>query len=332
VLRLGLLAASRIAHDAVIVPALEVEGVDVVAVAARELTRAQEAAGRWSLRSSFGSYAELVTADDVDAVYIGLPAALHRPWAIAAIEAGKHVLCEKPLAANGDDARRLADAARASDVVVMEAYHWRYHPFAGQIHDVLDSGVLGSIERVEASFTLPDGAIATGDIRWDLALGGGALMDLGCYPLQWVRFAVGAEPDVVSAQAVCPVPEVDGELTAELSWPGGVTGRIHASMMASEAAAELAVTGSAGVLRAHNPLAPQRGASLEVVGAGERVESVPERTTTYFHQLRAFRDAIATGAPFPTTIDDGVRVMELIDRCYRAAGLSPRPTWPETVQ
>ena len=115
----------------------------------------------------------------------------------------------RPLAANADDARLIADAARAGDVVDMEAFHWRYHPFAQQVRDVVESGVLGRIDRIDAAFDIPDGAIARDDIRWDLPLGGGATMDLGCYPIQWVRWAAGSDPDVVSAEAVCPVDGVE---------------------------------------------------------------------------------------------------------------------------
>lgn len=327
--RLGLIAASRIAEPAVVDPARDVDGVDITAVAARDLGRAREAADRWSIPGAFGSYAELIASDDVDAVYIGTPASLHRAWAIAAIEAGKHVLCEKPFAANADDARRIADAARAGDVVVMEAFHWRYHPYAAQIRAVLDSGVLGRVDRIEAVFDVPAGEIDIDDIRFDLSIGGGSTMDLGCYPIQWVRFAADADPDVVSAEAVCPVPGVDGSLTAELRWPSGVTGSIGSSMIAAgdRMVASLRVTGELGTLTATNPLAPQIGGALLTIETSDgRTEQQVDRSATYFHQLVAFRDAIVDGAAFATTADDGVRNMEIVDACYRAAGLEPRPT------
>ncbi|MDJ0768943.1 MAG: Gfo/Idh/MocA family oxidoreductase [Ilumatobacter sp.] len=330
--RLGLLAASRIADRAVVAPARDVDGVRLMAVAARDRARAEAAAEKWRLDRAFGSYEQLIESPDVDAVYIGTPASFHRPWAIAAIEAGKHVLCEKPFAANADDARLIADAARSSDVVVMEAFHWRYHPYAGQIRSVLDSGALGRIDRIEAVFDIPDGWIPRDDIRWDLSIGGGATMDLGCYPIQWVRFAASEDPsdmpDVVSAEAVCPVEGVDGSLRAELRWPSGVTGSIHSSMIADgdDVAAWLRVTGERGTMLATNPLAPQQGnATLTVETESGSTSEEIERSATYFHQLIAFRDAIVDGAPFPTTADDGVRNMEIIDACYRAAGLEPRP-------
>jgi predicted dehydrogenase len=278
----------------------------------------------------FDSYEALLESPDVDAVYIGTPASLHRQPAIAAIAAGKHVLCEKPFAANADDARLIADAARTSpDVVVMEAFHWRYHPYAQQIRDVLESGVLGALQHVDAVFDIPDGNISRDDIRWSLPLGGGATMDLGCYSIQWARFAAGGDPDVVSAHAECPVAGVDGSLVAELRWPSGVTGRVGSSMIAPGGAVDvhLRVIGERGEMLATNPLAPQNGGALLTVETDSgKVTHEVDPSATYFHQLVAFRDAILHGVPFPTTADDGVRNMEIIDACYRAAGLEPRPS------
>jgi predicted dehydrogenase len=332
-IRLGLVAASRIAQAAIVDPIADVEGVELVAVGARDLGRAREAATRWGAPQAFGSYSELIHSDQVDAVYIGSPASLHRVSAIEAIEAGKHVLCEKPFAANADDARSIADAARAGSVAVMEAFHWRYHPYAQQIRDVLESGVLGRIDRIEGVFDLPKGDIPTTDIRWDLAIGGGATMDLGCYPIQWVRFAAGSEPDVVSAEAVCPVPDIDGSLVAELRWPSGVTGSIGSSMIGPgrSRVATLEVVGERGTMLANNPLAPQAvdvfGEAVITVETADGVQRhIGARSSTYFHQLVAFRDAINHATPFPTTADDAVRNMEVVDACYRAAGLEARPT------
>ncbi len=330
--RIGLVAASRIAETAIMQPVPDVDGVEVTAVAARDLDRAREAASEWVIERAYGSYEELIASDQVDAIYIGTPAAMHREWAIKGIEAGKHVLCEKPFASNADDARLLAEAARQGDVVVMEAFHWRYHPYADEIRAVLDSGVLGRPDRVAAVFDIPDGRIDRDDIRWNLEIGGGSTMDLGCYPIQWVRFAAEGEPEVVSAEAVCPVDGVDGSLAAELRWPSGVTGSIGSSMIADgdEVVAYLEVTGERGTMKATNPLAPQNGEAVLTVETEDGIEThAVARSATYYHQLVAFRDAIVDGSPFPTTADDGVRNMEVVDACYRAAGLTLRPARPD---
>ncbi len=337
-MRLGLLAAAKITDQAIIDVVSDVDGVEVVAVAARDLGRAQDAAERWGLPTAYGSYSELLADDTIDAVYIATPAGLHHRWTLAALAAGKHVLCEKPFASNANQAAEMVaagEAAFASEgLILMEAYHWRYHPLAEQMRTIVDSGELGKVERVEAHFNLPDGAIPRSDIRWDLAIGGGATMDLGCYPIQWTRFIMGADPTVVSATAECPVEGVDGKLTAELVWGdevhgGRVTGMVESSMIdEGDPVLDLVVTGSEGTMTVFNPLAPHMGALLTVVVGDEtRTEDVAT-TATYFHQLVAFRDAISSRTKPLTGGEDALATMAIIDACYRAAGLEPRPSLP----
>lgn len=332
-MRLGLLAAARITGPAVVEPAAVVDGVELRAVAARATERARDRAAEWGVPVVHDSYEALVGDPDIDAVYVATPAALHRRWTLAAIAAGKDVLCEKPLAANAVEAREMITAAEAADRILMEGFHWRYHPLVDRLRQLLDDGGLGPIRHVHGAFCLPDGHVAPGDIRWDLELGGGALMDLGCYPLQWVRWVTGAEPRVVSAAATCPVPDVDGRLTAELAWDDGPTGSIECSMVADRYDAHLEVVGEHATLHVTNPLAPQRGAKVELRQGGE-VTDVPvpaADTTTYQHQLVEFRDAVASRVPPFTSGPDSVATMELIDACYRAAGLRPRPSLPDDV-
>lgn len=331
-MRLGLLAAARITGPAIIEPARSIDGVEVVAVAARSVERAREKAADWGVPTVHDSYEELLADESIDAIYIATPAALHHRWTLAALAAGKHVLCEKPFAANATEARQMVDAADAAGLVLMEAFHWRYHPLVGQVRELLDEPRVGSVTEVHGTFCLPEGHIRPGDIRWDLPLGGGGLMDLGCYPLQWVRWVVGAEPEVVAASAECPVPEVDGRLRAELRWQlpdRTVTGSIECSMIGPDRDIALRILGERGRIDIANPLAPQHGARIEVRSSDGTVEEVPvpaADTTTYAHQLVAFRDTVATGTPVPTGGSDAIATMELIDACYRAAGLSPRPS------
>ncbi len=321
------MAASGAARRAILGPVVDVDRVQVTAVAARDLGRARSAAEQYEAEYAFCSYAELLECHAVDAVYIGTPPSQHRRWAVAAIEAGKHVLCEKPFAANADDARIIADVARASDVVVMEAFHWRYHPFADQIRRVVDSGVLGPLQHIEAVFDVPNGRIGPEDIRWDLSLGGGAMMDLGSYAVQWVTLTMHETPRVLSAHAICPVEGVDGSMEAQLIWESGITGQLACSMISANdrTATWLKITGAAGTMLARNPLFPQEGATLTIETSGRTTSLDVPRTSTYVHQLIAFRDAVEHGTPFPTTAESAVQNMEVVDACYRAAGLNPRP-------
>lgn len=340
-MRLGLLAAARITGPAVVEPASVVDGVELAAVAARTLERAEAAARDWGVDRAYGSYEALIDDPDVDAVYVATPAALHRRWTLAALAAGKHVLCEKPLAANADEAREVVTAAAAADRIVMEAFHWRYHPVAVQVRALIDAGQVGDIGQVSAGFVLPEGHIPRTDIRWDLALGGGALMDLGCYPVQWARFIAGSngepdtEPQVVDATAECPVAGIDARLTARLAWPHrpGLGAAVECSMVGRPNQPDavdvyLEVRGSEGVLRVANPLAPQFGTTITCTTAAGVTEIPADGlgTTTYLHQLVAFRDAVATHQPPPTGGADSVATMAVVDACYRAAGLDPRPT------
>jgi predicted dehydrogenase len=329
-LRIGLLAASRIAVPAVIEPAALVEGVEVAAVAARDPLRAREMAHSWGIPSAYDTYDEMLASDEIDAVYIGTPAALHRRWTLAAISAGLHVLCEKPLAANAEDAEAVAAASAKSDRVVMEAFHWRYHPFVEDIRTGIDR--IGPLRSVDAWFEVEEGRIGPDDIRWNLQLGGGSTMDLGCYAIAWVRWLVGTEPDVVSAVAGATPDGVDAWLTAELAWPGGVSGSIHSSMVAPAGGGRgsgIVANGRNGTLRVDNPVAPQRGSEITIETAAGTDVIHPARTTTYFHQLVAFRDAVERDVAFPTTATDGVANMAVIDACYRAAGIGIRPTFDD---
>jgi predicted dehydrogenase len=210
----------------------------------------------------------------------------------------------------------------------MEAFHWRYHPLVAQMQSILDAGILGTIERIDARFEVHASIIPPADIRWDLAIGGGAMMDIGCYPASWVRWAIEGEPTVDEAHAVCPVPDIDGSMRADLSWPSGVSGTIFGSMISDKPGdnSSLEVVGTEATMFVDNPIAPQNGASLQI-RSRDSVTDIPVLPgSTYISQLIAFRDAIAFDAPFPTTARDGVATMALIDACYIAAGMSPRPT------
>ena len=322
-IRIGCLGAARIAPAALVRPAKHSATVEVSAVAARDRSRAEAFASKHAIPKVYSSYRELVEADDVDAVYIPLPNGLHAEWTIAAIEAGKHVLCEKPFTANADEAERVRQAASRSDRVVMEAFHWRYHPLAQRMLDVIASGDLGRITSVEAALVFP--LPKRSDIRWQLDLAGGSLMDAGCYPVHIVRTLSGAEPDVVSAAARVRSPGVDRWIRAELDFGGGTTGRITAGMWSSQfLRLHARVTGTDGRMSVFNPLAPQMF-NLVTVKAGARTRRQRIRGRhTYDYQMDAFAAAILDKKPFPTTPDDSVANMRVIDAVYRSAGLEPR--------
>ncbi len=324
IVKIGVLGAARISKAALFDPAADVDGVEVVGVAARDPERAAEQVAGFGLATVYQSYADVLDDPDVDAVYNPLPINLHHPWTIAALEAGKHVLCEKPFACNADQAREMVAAAEEGDLVLMEAFHWRYHPLIDRFGELLDQGIVGEIQRVEAAFNVP--IEDTDDIRHSWELAGGALMDLGCYAVQWARFSAGAEPRVVGATMTEGRANVDVSTKIDLEFPGGATGHVYTAMDDCERGAWLTVTGSTGVLQIENPIHPHLGHQLLVTKDGQTQTEIVAGGTTYYHQLIAFRDAIVEGRPLPTGGQDAIATMEVIDAAYRAAGLPVRGT------
>jgi predicted dehydrogenase len=322
-LRIGVLGAARIAPAALIRPARHVHGVKVVAVAARDPERARAFAGKHHIDRTLGTYAELVTDPDIDAVYNPLPNGLHGRWTRAAIAAGKHVLCEKPFTADADEARAVARDAAGTGLVVMEAFHYRYHPLSARLEQIVGGGELGKVGRIDIQFSAP--LAKRGDIRYRLDLAGGAQMDMGCYTVSLLRLLAGREPTVVRARAKLSSPGVDRAMRADYELPGGGTARTRCSMFSSSLLRMHAVvTGENGELRVFNPFAPQFVHRLTVRTNGvRRVEHV-SREPTYNFQLRAFADAVNGGPPVLTPPEDAIKNMAIIDDIYRAAGLEPR--------
>jgi predicted dehydrogenase len=322
-LRIGVLGAARIAPLALINPAKQNSEVVVAAVAARDASRADAFAAKHDIPRVHESYEALIADPDLDAVYNPLPNGLHGRWTRAALGAGKHVLCEKPFTANAAEAREIADLAAQSDRVVMEAFHYRYHPLALRVEEIIASGELGKLERVEAALCFPLPKFS--DIRYNYSLAGGATMDAGCYAVHMVRTFGGETPEVVSAQAKLRDPQVDRAMTAELRFGGGHTGRVRCSMWSSRLLEISAhVVGDRGELRVLNPVTPQFFHRLSVRSTdGKRVERFSRRAS-YAYQLDAFAAAVLRGEPVKTTPEGAVENMTVIDGIYRAAGLPLR--------
>jgi predicted dehydrogenase len=322
-LRIGVLGAAKIVPNALTKPAKVVDGVEVTAVAARDEARARGFAAEHGIPRVLGSYQELVEDPDIDAVYVPLPNGLHGRWTIAALAAGKHVLCEKPFTANAEEAEQVAAAADASGLVVMEAFHWRYHPLAQRMVDIIRSGELGEVRHVETAMCFP---LAKGsDIRWNPALAGGSLMDTGCYAVHWARTLAGEEPEVTAATAKLCAPGIDRFARVELRFPSGATGRVTAAMWSARVLQLSArVEGTEGSLSVLNPIAPQHFHRMTVrTAAGKRRERIAG-DSTYVHQLRAFVAAVVDGTPTLTPPSESVANMRVLDAAYRAAGLEPR--------
>lgn len=304
-------------------PAKSVPEAQILAIAARDPKRAYQFAQKHHIPRVHPSYAALLADQDVDAVYIPLPNSLHAQWTIKALKAGKHVLCEKPMAANAVQAEEMARVARGSGLVLSEAFAYRYHPLTARIRQILEAGQLGRIRHMEAefSFLLP----SRNNIRFKYELAGGALMDCGCYPVSLIRFLAGAEPRVEKAEARLHRPQVDHKMSADLVFEDGRTARIVCGMLSPRLFTSfLKVEGEAGSLRVLSPFQPHIFHRLALTTpAGSVRERVPG-DNSYALQLRAFVKAVRRGTRLNTDPADAIGNMRLIDAIYEKAGLKKR--------
>jgi predicted dehydrogenase len=333
--RFGVLGAARITPAALLRPAASNAEATVEMVAARERGRATAYATRHRIPRVADSYEAVVTDPEIDAVYIPLPNSLHAEWTLAALAAGKHVLCEKPFTSNAAEAETVAaaasQAAARSGLVVLEAFHYRYHPLAHRMREIVESGELGRLHHIETWLCAP--IVNKADIRYQIGLAGGAMMDMGSYVVHMARMLGGGEPSVASARAKLHSPDIDRAMSAELHFPGGHTASVHCSMWSSSLLHLAArVIGDDGELRVFNPIAPQFASWLTVRSGGFRRTEIPARRPTYAYQLDAFCNAVLRGQPALTTPEDAVANMSIIDAVYRAANMRPRGARPQPAK
>ena len=322
-LRIGTLGAARITPGALIKPARQVPDAEVVAVAASDLVRAKAFARKHGIPKVHAAYEDVIADAEVDAIYNPLPNGLHAEWTLKAITAGKHVLCEKPFTANAAEAEQVAAAADGTGLVVMEAFHYRYHPLARRMHDLVAGGDLGTLRHVETWMCIPLPRFK--DIRYQYDLAGGATMDVGSYTVHQLRLLGGDEPEVVSARARLHTPKVDRWMQADVRWRDGHTGRMTCAMWSSTLL-KLAIRaiGDRGELRVFNPTGPQFYHRFTVRSDGRKRRERFPRKATYDYQLEAFTDAVLRGGSVLTPPSDSVQNMRVIDAVYRAAGLPIR--------
>lgn len=266
-MRFGFLGASRIGARAV-GPAVLAAGHDIVAVAARDAARARVAADGFGAVAAYGDYAALLADPAVEAVYIALTNDQHLPWTLAALQAGKHVLCEKPLALNAAEVARMRDAAAAAGRVVAEAFCHIHHPQFARLSALLAEGAVGSVRGIQASFM---GTMPEGDFRWSPAMGGGSLYDLGTYCVCLMRLLVG-EPVAVAATQVGR-GGVDATFAGQLHFPDGASGQFQCSFEAAPVQ-HLLLRGTTGELRLVWPISTKgRATRLWLNGAEEHFAS-----------------------------------------------------------
>ena len=322
-IRIGVLGAAAIVPAALTRPARSVPEAQILAIAARDPKRAEAFARKHHISHVHKTYSDLLADPNVDAIYNPLPNSLHAEWTIRALQAGKHVLCEKPFASNAQEAEEMATVARETELVLSEAFAYRYHPLTARVKDIIASGELGKVQHIEAQFCflLP----SPNNIRFKYELAGGALMDCGCYPVSLIRFLAEAEPNVQQAETRLFAPQVDHKMSADLSFADGRTAHLVCDMLSPKLFRSLLkIEGDAGKLRVINPYHPHWFNWLSVHGRNGSYSEHVRGENVYTLQLRAFIKAIRGEIELNTNPVDAIGNMRVIDAIYEKAGLKQR--------
>jgi predicted dehydrogenase len=314
-LRWGILGCARITRVGLIPGIHGARNGALLALASRELATARAWAAEFGIARAYGSYEELIADPEVEACYVPLPNELHKPWVLAAADAGKHVLCEKPLALDQTEARAMVEHCRARGVVLMEAFMWRHQARTAGVQKLVSEGAIGELGLVRSSFSFP---IDMSDWRLDASRGGGALWDIGCYGVSTTRLFAGAEPTKVQSLARFGKTRVDLSLTAELRFPNGVLGLIDCSFeQPFRCVYELVGTG--GVIVVPDAyLPPDRPVARLTTTDGSSRELNFDGRNQYAAMVDAFEQAVRSGS-VAEPAEDGLAQMTVLDAILAAA-------------
>lgn len=316
-LRFGILGCARIVRRAIVGAFAKTPSAQLSALAGRDGATAQAWAAEFGIAKPYDSYEALIADRDVDAVYIPLPNELHRPWALKAAAAGKHVLCEKPLALDVADAEALVDGCRRAGVVVMEGFMWRHHPRVAEAKRRLDSGSLGELRLVKMDFSFD---IDRTDWRLDPARGGGALYDLGCYGINIARYFTGAEPTEIIARARHFRPGVDMTLGMQLRFPADVIALLDCSFECPYRN-RFEIVGTQGAIEFPEGVLPPAEATLILrTATGVETISIPP-ADQYAEMIECFCRSVAAGK-LQSPAEDGLANMRVVQQVRRSASSS----------
>lgn len=323
--RWGVLSTADIGVAKVIPAMQESELSPVTAIASRSADRAAEAAEALGIPRSYGSYEELLADEDIEAVYIPLPNHLHPEWTIAAAEAGKHVLCEKPMAMTTEEAREMIGVCERAGVRLMEAFMYRHHPLWVETRRLIGDGAIGELSVIDAVFSYFNDD--PGNIRNIVEAGGGALYDIGCYPINVARMLFGMEPTAVRGSIRRDEEMgVDIVTSAILRFGEGTASFVCSTRMEPDQRVD--IYGTEGRLTVEIPfnIPPDRPTRLLRTAGGEPPEA-PDTTVheiapanQYGVQADAFSRAIRTDSPVPVLPEDAVANLEVIEKIFADAG------------
>ncbi len=317
--RWGILSTALHAKNLVIPAMHEAPNAVPAAVASRDAARARAYADELSIPTSYSSYEDLLADPGIDAVYIPLPNHMHKEWAIRAAEAGKHVLCEKPIALNAAEAEEMARAFEGTGLKLAEAFQWRHHPQAIIAREMLREGAIGPLNFISAEFSITFDDPS--NIRAKPETGGGSLYDVGCYPVSLTRFMAG-EPVAVTAQIRWNAMGVDDLVVATLEYPGGVLAQIACGFTLPWRDT-YEIVGPLGALEVHRAYNPQADHPGQIFRNGERKQHVEtinlEAVNSYMLMIRDFSAVVLDGTPALYGGEDAVNNMRVIDAIFRSA-------------
>lgn len=311
----GILGCARISRRGLIPGIQHSEFGRLLAIASRDLSTAQSWASEFGIPRAHGGYEAVIEDPEIQAVYVPLPNELHRPWVERAAEAGKHVLCEKPLSLDARDATAMVEACRSGGVVLMEAFMWRHQARTRGILDLIRGGVIGELRLVRSSFSFP---IEADDWRLDPTRGGGALWDVGCYGVNTARLFAGEEPESVAARARFGPGDVDLTLTAELKFPGGVLGLLDCSFE-QPFRCSYELVGTRGVIEVPDAYLPPATPSARLWGDVGIRDLKFDGRDQYASMVDAFAEGVSAGGLGGGLGEDGLAQMRVLDALAAAA-------------
>lgn len=315
VLRWGLLSTARI-NRALIPPLKASPRNQVSAVASRDLAKAQAYAREWNIPRALGSYEALLADPEIDVIYVSLPNHLHVAWAIRALEAGKHVLCEKPLAIRPGDVEALEAAAQRTGRIAMEAFMYRHHPQTLRVGELVRDGVIGAVQLVRGAFTFT--LTRENDVRLNAAWGGGSLWDVGCYPVSYARYVIGAEPIEVFGQQFVGRRGIDESFVGQMRFPGDAFAQFDCGFR-SPYRAGMEIIGSEGVIALPEPFKPGLNSSLEL-RRGDQLETINiPGQELYLGEVENMADAILNGAAPRISLADSRANVATLLALYQSA-------------
>jgi xylose dehydrogenase (NAD/NADP) len=317
----GIIGSASIAHRAVIPGIQQSELNEVYAIASRDEDKAQRAADQHGISKAYAGYESLLEDDAIDAVYIPLPNHLHKEWTIRAAEAGKHVLCEKPIALTSKEAEQMANACSNAGVLLSEAFMYRHHPRYQMIRDVISSGEIGKVRGIYSNFTF-NNAENKSNVRYRREWGGGSLYDVGCYPINAARLLLGSEPEAVTVQALFSAEHDDVDMMAAglIEFPDSVSLTFDCGMWAAFRN-RLEVVGTDGLIEVPSAYISNMDGSSNffVTTGGTRREVEVPVVNPYAVQADNFARAIQGSHTPSFSAADAINNMKVIDACLRSA-------------